>query len=432
MAQRLSISEKLSEMIQIPTVFGTDQYEIAQYREKLADLFPEVFRQAEAERIGEALLLKISGCRQDLMPVLFTGHMDVVGPVAPDEWRYPPFSGTIENGRIWGRGALDMKGTQCALLQAADGLIRDGFAPQRTVYFYLSCDEEVGGATTARAVEILENRGVSLEAVFDEGGGIVEDYLGKIPGRCALVSVAEKGSLEYRFTAESSGGHAATPEKDSPIIRLSRLAVDLEEHAGELIRFALTPELHALLIETAKHMPPDDRMRLEEALRDEASGYPLLREAVEGADFLLGASIAFTMMEAGTAFNVIPKKACLTINVRTTTAQGEREITQILAQKAAEYGATCELMGGMDASRYSCVDSFGFEILKRTILKRFGAMPVLPALLLGGTDSKHFFPFGPERASLFAGLRHPGAGKGRPRRQRIHHRRRAGGGRRVL
>lgn len=166
MAQALSIPEKLSEMIQIPTVYGTDQYEIARYRDKLTELFPEVFRRAQAELIGEAMLLKLPGSREELLPVLFTGHMDVVGPVAPGEWRYPPFSGVIEGGKVWGRGALDMKGTQCALLQAVNDRLQGGFAPRRTVYFYLSCDEEVGGATTAQAVKTLKGRGVYLEAVL--------------------------------------------------------------------------------------------------------------------------------------------------------------------------------------------------------------------------------------------------------------------------
>jgi carboxypeptidase PM20D1 len=390
MAQALSIPEKLSEMIHIPTVYGTDQYEIARYRDKLAELFPEVFRRVQTERIGEAMLLKLPGSSMELLPVLFTGHMDVVGPVAPSEWRYPPFSGVIEGEKVWGRGALDMKGTQCALLQAANHRLQCGFTPRRTVYFYLSCDEEVGGATTAQAVETLKGRGVYLEAVFDEGGGIVEDYLGLIPGKCALLSVAEKGSLEYRFIAESSGGHAATPAKDSPIVRLSRLAVDLEEHWHELMRFELTPELRDMLLETARYMPMQDRTRLEQVLWDEAPRYPRLCELVENAEFLLGPSAAFTMMDAGTAFNVIPKVARLTVNVRTTTGQGEAEITPILIRKAEDYDVKCELVGGMDASKYAPSDSFGFQAVKRTVLKRFGEMPVLPALLMGGTDSKHF------------------------------------------
>ncbi len=382
------IEKKLSSLIRIPTVANTQLYEIAGYRRALASLFPRIFAQMSTESVGEALLLKLSGSEPELRGVLFLGHMDVVS-ADPEGWTHPPFSGYTEGGRVWGRGTLDMKGAQCALLEALEGLLQRGYAPKRTVYLYLSCDEEIGGPTSALAARTLAERGIAFEAIFDEGGTIGWNHMGKAVGRCALVAVAEKGSLEYRFTARSRGGHAAMPMKDSPLVRLARLIVDLEENAQALMPRVLMPEVAQILLEAAAHMAQEDRDCLENAVAE--SSLPALREVLgPAAEALMGATIAFSMMQAGSAFNVMPKQAVLTANVRTTLVQREVEITRLLKDKAAEYEVDCECAGGSDASAFSLPESFGYRAVKRTVERQFGGMPVIPILLLGGTDSKHF------------------------------------------
>ena len=198
----VGLEEKLSRMVSIPTVAG-GPYEIARYRQTLRELFPHLFRQAEEIPVGEALLLKLEGAQAEEKPVLFSGHMDVVA-APPEGWEHPPFSGEIVNGEVWGRGSLDMKGAQCALLAALDALLEESWRPQRTVYLYLSCDEEIGGPTTARAAAWLEAHGVRLEAVFDEGGTVGENFWGKIPGRAVLRGRGGKGLA--RIPLHGAGG----------------------------------------------------------------------------------------------------------------------------------------------------------------------------------------------------------------------------------
>ena len=113
------IGRKLSGMVRIPTVSGKgneEDYRIGAYREYLAKEFPSVFSQASVMQVGEARLLKLAGSGENSRPVLFAGHMDVVPVQDPGVWKYPPFSGEIAEGTVWGRGAQDMKGPQCALL----------------------------------------------------------------------------------------------------------------------------------------------------------------------------------------------------------------------------------------------------------------------------------------------------------------------------
>lgn len=88
------IGEKLSAMVAIPTVSGNrnrTDYHIGEYREYLQTAFPCLFAAAVPTPVGEALLLKIEGRGEKKLPVLFTGHMDVVPADDASAWRYPPF-----------------------------------------------------------------------------------------------------------------------------------------------------------------------------------------------------------------------------------------------------------------------------------------------------------------------------------------------------
>ncbi len=386
----IPIEEKVSRLVKVETVSGTKHNNINEYLIQLNQMFPHVFMRTEREAFGKALLLVLPGLDPGLLPVMFIGHMDVVA-ANPADWTYPPFSGHIADRKVWGRGTLDMKGAQCALFEALDKLLQNGFTPKRTMYLYLSCDEETGGETTAYAAGILKERGVFLEAIFDEGGTVTDNIFGKIDKKCALVAIAEKGSLEYRFTAISAGGHAAMPEKNSALLRLSRLMVDCEENDQFLTKEKPAPEILQILQATMQHLTGKDRHALEAVLRGEQKDAAALSDILgPAASAYLGATIAFTVIKAGSAFNVLPKQAVLTANVRTTAEIREAEITQKLKQKAAEFDVECELVGGSDASAYSSVDSFGYASVERTIHALDKDLPVIPTLLFGGTDSKHF------------------------------------------
>ena len=100
-------------------------------------------------------------------------HHDVVE--ASGEWTYPPFSGKIADGKIWGRGTLDTKVTFSSILFAADHLISEGFTPENDIYFAFSGGEEVNGMGAVRIVDWFEEKGITPSVVVDEGGAVVEN-----------------------------------------------------------------------------------------------------------------------------------------------------------------------------------------------------------------------------------------------------------------
>lgn len=385
------IGRKLSGMVSIPTVSGEGNekdYHIAEYREYLEKEFPHVFARAEVTGVGEARLLKFAGSSKEARPVLFTGHMDVVPVQDPAAWKHLPFSGEIVEGTVWGRGAQDMKGPQCALLSALDALLGEGWIPGRDIWLYLSCDEEVGGETTAKAAETLGNMGIRFEIIFDEGGTICENFMEMTEGKAAMIAIAEKGSLEYRFTALSEGGHSASPQKNSAIVRLGELMHEVEH--TDIFHRELSEGNRAMLREMAAvHPDQEKRGKLLRACQEQGE-YQVLRGICKEAENLLGSTIAFTMIEGGTAFNVMPKRAVLTANVRIAAAETEEEVTAKLEALAKKHDLLCECVGGREAVPESSTEQTGYQMMKACVNEVYPGLPVIPFVLGGGTDSRYF------------------------------------------
>ncbi|KAK3236744.1 hypothetical protein CYMTET_53132, partial [Cymbomonas tetramitiformis] len=93
---------------------------------------------------------------------LLISHIDVVPAEESQGWTYPPFSGTVADGFVWGRGAMDAKLTAVAILEGFEALLRSGSSlPQVPVYIALGHDEEAGGENGAKKIaELLQRRGV--------------------------------------------------------------------------------------------------------------------------------------------------------------------------------------------------------------------------------------------------------------------------------
>jgi carboxypeptidase PM20D1 len=131
-----------------------------------------VAKNTSLEMFNQTLLFRWEGKDSNLQPILLTGHYDVV-PVIPgteNKWQEPPFSGKIDSGYIWGRGALDDKSGVIGILEAVTYLMEEGFQPERTVYLSFGHDEEIGGVNGAALVaKHLADRKIQLEWSLDEG-----------------------------------------------------------------------------------------------------------------------------------------------------------------------------------------------------------------------------------------------------------------------
>ena len=225
-------AKRLSGAVSIKTVSERDPDNFRALVTLIETSFPKIHGQLERKIIGGAALLYTwKGSDESLLPVILMAHTDVV-PIAPGtekDWTYPPFSGNIENGYIWGRGTLDCKVSVMAILESVEWLIGKGFSPARTVYLAFGHDEEVGGPNGAfKIAEFLKQQQIKAQWVLDEGGMIYSDDMAGVEKPVALLGIAEKGYMTLKLSVETKGGHSSMPPAETAIGILSKAIYKLE------------------------------------------------------------------------------------------------------------------------------------------------------------------------------------------------------------
>ena len=135
----------------------------------------------------------------------FAGHTDVVptGPI--EQWDSAPFEPTIRDGRLFGRGACDMKGSLAAMITAVEAFVRDHPDHRGSIAFLITSDEEgpsVDG--TRRVVERLEQRGEKIHFAL-VGEPSARERLGD------TIKNGRRGSLNGVLRVQGKQGHVAYP-----------------------------------------------------------------------------------------------------------------------------------------------------------------------------------------------------------------------------
>jgi carboxypeptidase PM20D1 len=393
---REPLAERLSRALQVVTVSRGDgaPADLGALRElhrRLEKSFPRLHGALEREVVaGGSLLYRWRGRDAAAAPILLMGHLDVV-PIEPGteaRWTHPPFAGVIDEQFVWGRGALDDKVSVLGISEAVEALLRDGFAPRRTVYLAFGHDEEVGGAEGAGAIaRLFGERGIRLEYTIDEGMGIVaRGLVPAVPVDVALIGLAEKGYLSVEVVASASGGHSSTPPRETAVGRLSRALARLEESPQpEAIRGPVAAMFDRLSGEATFGM----RLLLRNRwLFDPLIRAGLRREPAQAA--MLHTTTAPTILRAGVKDNVLPSEARAVVNFRILPGDSVEGVIAHARRALGDPGLELRVLDAREASPASDPDSESYRALARTIRQVFPGMAVSPALVLGGTDSKHY------------------------------------------
>ncbi len=346
----------------------------------LADLgLDPVIRESEPRRTSMTALWE--GEDRTRPPLVVHGHLDVV-KAFDHEWRHAPFAGEVADGMVWGRGAVDMKGTDAVYLATVADMIRSGVKPARDIVLGFFADEEAGGRKGARFM--VENhrddfRGAT-EAVSEVGG-----FSTQINGRRAyLVQTAEKGLQWLRLIATGVGAHGSLVHEDNAVTRLAEALAAIGRYAWPL---DITPTVEALLRGVA-----------------ELTGdtYEPTPEVVDRLVAALGSAARFveptvrntsnpTQMDAGYKANVIPNSATGVVDTRPLFGQHEEVV------------AVIERLAGPNVKVEPIVSDIALEVpfsgpLVDAMISSLQAedpgAPVLPYALSGGTDNKHLSRIG--------------------------------------
>ncbi len=133
--------------------------------------------------------------------LLLHAHLDVV-PAEAADWAVHPFSGEVQDGYVWGRGAVDMKDFDAMLLSVVRARARAGAVPDRPVVLAFTADEEAGGHQGAEV--LVRDHADQLEACTEavgEVGGFSTTVRGR---RVYLIEAAEKGMAWMRLNARGT------------------------------------------------------------------------------------------------------------------------------------------------------------------------------------------------------------------------------------
>ena len=378
------------KMIRIDTVSdpdnGSDPENFKKFRDLMWELFPHIKDACEVREFDGSVLMEWKGKDGSIAPVLFMNHYDVVP--ASGEWKYPPFSGEIAEGKIWGRGTLDDKSGVFAMMQAAEELAEGGFRPERTIYFEMACNEETLGQGADEISAWLMDRGIRLDMVFDEGGDILYEPLSGAKGTFAMIGVGEKSVVNLKFTAKSDGGHASTPGRDTPIARLARFITYVEKR--RVFDVELAPATVEMLRRFAPYMGRMGRI-LEKADSMKKPLGRLMPKLGATANALVTTTIAFTMAGGGEATNVIPREAWVIGDMRCSHHQGMVDSINEISMAAKKFGLEVEITEQSIESEITDFNGRAFRLVEEAVAATLPFVDACaPFIMTGGSDSRFF------------------------------------------
>lgn len=380
--------KKLSEMVQYETISKRGEVNTEKFlgfHKVLENLFPTVHEKLEKTEIDGNLLFKWKG-KSSEKPILIMSHQDVVE--ATGEWKYPPFSGEVAEGKVWGRGTSDTKCTVMAFLQAAEELLKEGYTPDCDVYIASSCTEEIGGDGAPKIVDYLDKQGVRLFLVCDEGGGIIQDPMAGIKGNFAMVGVFEKGYGDVKFIARSTGGHASAPPKNTPIARLSKFVAAVDKKNPFNVEFM--PEVEAMFSKLAPYAGFGLRLVFGNLWLFKPLMKKLLPMISAQAGAMLSTTIAFTMSEGSNGYNVIPQEASICANMRFIPHQGTDNSLEVITNLAKKYNIETEVVYRGYPSPSVDINGEAFKMVESAINECFPGVGCSPYVVTGATDARFY------------------------------------------
>jgi acetylornithine deacetylase/succinyl-diaminopimelate desuccinylase-like protein len=329
---------------------------------------------------------RLLGAHPSRGALLIHGHLDVV-PAEAADWSVHPFSGAVEDGYVWGRGAIDMKDMVGMMIAVARQFKRAGIVPPRDLVFAFVSDEEAGGKYGAQW--LVDHRPDLFDGVT-EAIGEVGGFSLTVPcrdggeRRLYLIETAEKGLLWMRLRARGRAGHGSFVHDDNAVTTIAGAVARLGRHRFPLV---LTDPVAAFLTavgeETGYTFDVD---------RPDLDGAVAKLGPIAG---IIGATLRDTanptMLAAGYKANVIPATAEAVVDCR------------VLPGRQAAFEAEVDELIGPDVTRewvtelpsyQTTFDGDLVDVMNSSLLAVDPDARIVPYMLSGGTDAKAFARLG--------------------------------------
>jgi acetylornithine deacetylase/succinyl-diaminopimelate desuccinylase-like protein len=326
-----------------------------------------------------SVVARISGTDPGRPALLIHGHLDVV-PADAADWQVHPFSGEVQDGCVWGRGAVDMKDMDAMILAVVRQRLREGRRPPRDVVLAFLADEEAGGTYGARW--LVDNHPDLFEGVT-EAIGEVGGFSATVGGRRIYpIQTAEKGMAWMRLTARGTAGHGSMLQPDNAVTEIAETVARIGRHEWPV---RLTPSVTAFLAEAAAALGID----FTPAAADEvlAKLGPITR--------MVGATLTNTLnptvLNAGYKVNVVPQAAAADVDGRFLPGHEDEFFAEVDELLGA--GVRREFIHH-DIALETTFDGDLCAAMTAALLAEDPDARIVPYCLSGGTDAKSFSRLG--------------------------------------
>ena len=345
----------------------------------------------ESEILGRTpergnILARIEGSNSDA-GLMFMSHTDVVPVEEEEKWRFPPFSATIADGRIYGRGASDCKGLLTAQLYAMRLLIRNGIQLEDSLIFCSGADEEHGGRYGFGW--LAENHPDKIRAPFavNEGGGTPID---SPSGLTYLLGTGEKGRLQVEIEVKGVSSHASVPwQGTNALYTLQRVLQRIEAYEPE--RDTSTSLFDHLSVFAIEHKP--SAANVDEIIAEIEPENPRFASMMRALSRM---TLTPTMITGGIKSNSVPESIRLTCDVRTLPHQSDDYLREQLDSILEGIPNTTYEIDYMAEPNSSSFDTDLGRSVQRATAAALGIDDIqwVPAISTGFTDSRFTRPLG--------------------------------------
>lgn len=317
-------------------------------------------------------------------PVLFLGHLDVVEAKAED-WSVDPFKLTERDGWFYGRGTIDMKEGDAALLESLIRLKREKFKPERDIIVAFTADEEAGGDANGPAFLLKEHRDLvdaGLVVNLDGGGG---DY--KNGERLYFeVGTSEKTYVTYTLESTGPGGHGSLPGPDNPIYRLADGLGRLETYHFPVMLTATTRASFVKLADLDPGPQSADMRAVAQTPTDAAAAERLSQTVRFNAE--LRTTCVATLISGGHAENALPQRAKATVQCRMMPGDTAENVQNALVATLSDPKITVTLDAPPIVSPESEPTPQIMAKVASVVHSMWPGVPLVPTMATGFSDDR--------------------------------------------
>lgn len=325
------------------------------------------------------------GVTPPLKPLLINHHIDVVA-ADPTQWTHPPFSGTVADGFVWGRGTLDTKNLGVVFLLALESLLKEGKQFRRPIIFSAVPDEETGGSQGMRWLVEKHLNALDPEWVWDEGSGGFKGVFG--PQLMFGVAVVEKQVQHLRLVATGEPGHGSLPHKNNANVTLLNALQRLLASPRPLRVYAAVAAMFKV-IAAAQKFPASVLLRnLSNPLVLRLLARRLSADKLTNA--LVRDTVSLNVLKAGYKVNVIPERAEAEIDCRLLPDTNADEFHRWLHQRIADARVKVESIESSPPSGVAPVDGPFYKAVTNAVNRHAPGASVFPLLVPGATDGRYW------------------------------------------